>query len=217
MYQLFLESKSIVLQNKMGSFETYLEIAKDIRTKMKELLAMDASEFVKNPEYFGEIRLVMREILPLSSDLLETMRMPMKNHYMEELKKTNDAMKKMVEREATLKQMISGMDTVTIIKVAKNINQDKPIMSKPIVKVKEYVTEDFEKRGYKCNEITGLPDELGPWYGHHIEHGRILHKRLNAWLDEKEEKAKKARKEAKKKAKAANSGIIDASNALLSL
>ena len=198
----------------MGSFETYLEIAKDIRTKMKELIAMDASEFVKNPEYFGQIRLVMREILPLSSDLLETMRMPMKNHYMEELKKTNDAMKKMVEREATLKQMISGMDTVTIIKVAKNVNPNK---SKPIVKVKEYVTEDFEKRGYKCNEITGLPDELGPWYGHHIEHGRILHKRLNAWLDEKEEKAKKARKEAKKKAKAANSGIIDASNALLSL
>ena len=68
----------------MASFETYLNTAKDIHTKMKDILAIDASEFVKNAEYFGEIRLVMREILPLSSDLLETMRMPMKNHYMEE-------------------------------------------------------------------------------------------------------------------------------------
>ena len=207
----------------MASFETYLETAKDIRTKMKEILAMDASEFVKDPARFGEIRLVMREILPLSSDILESMRAPIKNHYIEELKKTNDMMKKMVEREEHLKHMISGMDTVMIIKVGKTvIEEDNQIVAvnpvktnnpkHPIVKVKDYVTENIEGLGFKCNEISGLPDELEPWYGQKIEHGKILHKRIDLWLKKHKEKTVKKVKVAK-----ASSVIIDASTALLSL
>ena len=201
----------------MASFETYLNTAKDIHTKMKDILAIDASEFVKNPEYFGEIRLVMREILPLSNQLLETMRTPMKNYYVEELKKTSNYIKKGLEREEHLKQLISGMDTVTIIKVAKEAdNQIVEVKPKhPIVKVKEHVTEYIEGRGFKCNEISGLPDELEPWYGQKYEHGKVLHKRIGLWLDSKnppkKQKPKKGLPLREKVAKKESNTIADVS------
>jgi hypothetical protein len=226
----------------MDSYQTYVETAKEICTKMKQILAIDISEFVKDSERFNEIRPLVRDIgASLSHDLMETMRIPMKNYYIEELKKTNEAMKKNVEREAHLKQVLSSMGTANlvvpayaanqIVKAANQIidatvdndadamNVIKQMKPKyPIVKVKEYVTDNIKGLGFKCNEITGLPDELEPWYGHKIEHGKMLHKRIDLWLKKQKEKTVKKVKVAKTNdVKIESNTIVDASSALLSL
>jgi hypothetical protein len=226
----------------MDSYQTYVETAKEIRTKMKQILAIDISEFVKDPERFNEIRPLVRDIgASLSQELMETMRIPMKNYYIEELKKTNEAMKKNVEREAHLKQVLSSMNTANlvvpayaaneIVKAANQIldatvdndadaiNVIKQMKPKyPIVKVKEYVTDNIKGLGFKCNEITGLPDELEPWYGHKIEHGKMLHKRIDLWLKkQKEKKVKKVKVAKTNDVKIESITIVDASSALLSL
>jgi hypothetical protein len=75
-------------ESKMASFESYLDTVKEIRSKMKELIAVDVSGFLKDQESFNEkINVVMREIMPLSNELVETMRSPMKNYHIEALNK----------------------------------------------------------------------------------------------------------------------------------
>ena len=173
---------------------------RDVIAKMKQIQSIDISKIDFDTEGSVEI---MKESLLISETFSSCVRSYLNGYY-------TDALKKTMEKEKMLKDMLSSIKAFTPPSSSK---------SNAIVKVREYVTEDFEKRGFKCNEITGLPDGVDPWYGHHIEHGRILHKRLNAWLDEekKKKKEKKEKKEKKANKEEKNFRIVDASAALLSL
>ena len=142
-----------------------------------------------------------------------------------------NSLKKLKVKEQVMKDIIEQINNPVTNLVA-NQNSNPIFISKyPIVKVKEYVTEIIKKAGFKCNPISGLPDELEPWYGHQNEHGKKLHKRINKWLDMKKESKKVEKKESKKTAKKAPQkekikeeeikkeeyqNLIDASSALTS-
>lgn len=194
--------------------KNYFQTFQDVIVKMKYIQSVDMS--VLNTKESAQMIETMKEYLLASDTFTSSIRGTLNIYYTNALKET-------MEKEKMLKNMLSSIQApvalavpiASVVPVVPVVSKVKSKTKTPIVKVKEYVTQDFEKRGFKCNEITGLPEGLEPWYGHHIEHGRILHKRLNAWLDMKDEQKKKEKKEAKKGGK--NMALMDASNALLSL
>ena len=137
-----------------------------------------------------------------------------------------NSLKKLKDKEQEMKDIMQQINNPVI-----ETTSNPVFISKyPIVKVKDYVTESIKKAGFNCNPISGLPDELEPWYGQKKEHGKKLHKRINVWLNMKKESKKTEKKEFKKTEKNAKKkteikeeiekndyqNLIDASTALAS-
>lgn len=135
---------------------------------------------------------IMKEYLLFADTFNLCIRSSLNSYYTNSLKKLKD-------KEQIMKDIMEQINNP----VSESVSTPIFISKYPIVKVKEYVTEIIKKAGFKCNPISGLPDELEPWYGHQNEHGKKLHKRINKWLDMKKESKKVEKKESKKTAKKA--------------